>query len=91
MYPRNSRSHGKEEARRPVGSTDGALRRLIMKKWIITRGAGFIGCYAAARLDAAGDRVVLVNNLSRRAAEVNLAWLRARGVTDFVWADIRKA
>jgi CDP-paratose 2-epimerase len=32
-----------------------------------------------------------VDNLSRRGAEVNLAWLRARGVTDFVWADIRDA
>ena len=62
-----------------------------MKKWIITGGAGFIGCHAAARLHAAGHRVVLVDNLSRRGAEANLAWLRARGVTDFVWADIRDA
>jgi CDP-paratose 2-epimerase len=60
-----------------------------MKKWIITGGAGFIGCHAAAKLHAAGDRVVLVDNLSRRGTEANLAWLRARGVTDFVWADIR--
>jgi CDP-paratose 2-epimerase len=62
-----------------------------MKKWIITGGAGFIGCHAAARLHAAGHHVVLVDNLSRRGAEANLAWLRARGVTDFVWADIRDA
>jgi CDP-paratose 2-epimerase len=62
-----------------------------MKKWIITGGSGFIGCHAAARLHAAGHHVVLVDNLSRRGAEVNLAWLRARGVTDFVWADIRDA
>ena len=62
-----------------------------MKKWIITGGAGFIGCHAAARLHAAGHHVILVDNLSRRGAEVNLAWLRARGVTDFVWADIRDA
>ena len=88
VYPRNSRSHGKEEARSPVGSTGGPLRHLIMKKWIITGGAGFIGCHAAARLHAAGH---CVDNLSRRGAETNLAWLRARGVTDFVWADIRDA
>jgi CDP-paratose 2-epimerase len=62
-----------------------------MKKWIITGGVGFIGCHAAAKLHAAGHRVVLVDNLSRRGAEANLAWLRARGVTDFVWADIRDA
>ena len=52
----------------PVGSTDGPLRRLIMEKWIITGGAGFIGCHAAARLHAAGHRVVLVVNLSRRGS-----------------------
>jgi len=60
-----------------------------MRKWVITGGAGVIGCHAAARLHAAGRRVVLVDNLSRRGAEVNLAWLRPRGVADLVWADIR--
>jgi nucleoside-diphosphate-sugar epimerase len=44
-----------------------------MRKWIITGGAGFIGCHAAARFHAAGDRVVVVDNLSRRGAEQNLA------------------
>ena len=75
--PQEPRSHGKEEARSLVGSTDGPSRHLIMKKWIITGGAGFIGCHAAARLHAAGHRVVLVDNLSRRGAEINLAWLRS--------------
>jgi CDP-paratose 2-epimerase len=60
-----------------------------MNKWIITGGAGFIGCHAAARLHAAGHRVVIVDNLSRRGADANLAWLRSRGITDFIWADIR--
>ncbi|GAC1465120.1 MAG: GDP-mannose 4,6-dehydratase [Isosphaeraceae bacterium] len=58
-------------------------------KWIITGGAGFIGCHAAARFHAAGHHVVLVDNLSRRGADSNLAWLRARGVNNFVKADIR--
>jgi nucleoside-diphosphate-sugar epimerase/intein/homing endonuclease len=61
------------------------------RKWIITGGAGFIGCHAAARFHEAGDRVVLVDNLSRRGADANLDWLRQRGVTDFVKADIRDA
>ena len=61
------------------------------RKWIITGGAGFIGCHAAARFHDAGDRVVVVDNLSRRGAEANLAWLRDRGVTDFVRADVRDA
>ena len=62
-----------------------------MRKWIITGGAGFIGCHAAARFHAAGDRVVVVDNLSRRGADANLAWLREQGVTDFIKADIRDA
>jgi CDP-paratose 2-epimerase len=62
-----------------------------MRKWIITGGAGFIGCHAAARFHAAGDRVVVVDNLSRRGADANLEWLRGQGVTDFVKADIRDA
>ena len=61
------------------------------RKWIITGGAGFIGCHAAARFHEAGDRVVLVDNLSRRGAEANLAWLRARGLTEFIKADVRDA
>ena len=60
-----------------------------MRTWIITGGAGFIGCHAAATLHAEGDRVILVDNLSRRGADANLAWLRDRGVTEFIKADIR--
>jgi CDP-paratose 2-epimerase len=62
-----------------------------MGKWIITGGAGFIGCHAAATFHEAGDRVVVVDNLSRRGADVNLEWLRGRGVTDFIKADVRDA
>lgn len=63
----------------------------MSRKWIITGGAGFIGCHAAAHFQRAGDRVVVVDNLSRRGAEANLAWLREQGVRDFVRADIRDA
>jgi len=63
----------------------------VNRKWIITGGAGFIGCHAAALFHERGDRVVLVDNLSRRGADANLSWLRDRGVTDFVKADIRDA
>ncbi len=58
-------------------------------KWIITGGAGFIGCHAAARLHRAGHRVVLVDNLSRRGTKANRAWLRDRGIDDFIEADVR--
>ncbi len=60
-------------------------------KWVITGGAGFIGCHAAARFHEAGHHVVVVDNLSRPGADANLAWLQARGLTDFVRADIRDA
>ncbi len=60
-------------------------------KWIVTGGAGFIGCHAAARFDEAGHHVVLVDNLSRRGADANLEWLKGRGVTDFVKLDVRDA
>src|SRR3954467_4903500 len=59
--------------------------------WIITGGAGFIGCHAAERLRRAGRRVVLVDNLSRRGAEANLAWLRERGPVEFHRLDVRDA
>jgi len=61
------------------------------RKWIVTGGAGFIGCHAAARFHRAGDRVVVVDNLSRRGADANLAWLREQGVADFVKLDVRDA
>jgi len=59
------------------------------RKWVITGGAGFIGCHAAARLHKAGHHVVVVDNLSRRGADMNLAWLREQGINDFVMADVR--
>lgn len=64
---------------------------MVQRKWVITGGAGFIGCHAAARFHAAGDHVVVVDNLGRRGAEENLAWLHDQGVTDFVRADVRDA
>jgi CDP-paratose 2-epimerase len=45
-------------------------------KVIITGGAGFIGSNAAARHLARGHDVVVLDDLSRRGAEKNLAWLR---------------
>ena len=47
-------------------------------KVLITGGAGFIGCNAAARFLSRGDEVVVVDNLSRRGAAKNLDWLCQR-------------
>lgn len=60
-----------------------------MAKWIITGGAGFIGCHAAARFLNRGDEVVVVDNLSRRGAIENLRWVETHGRLEFLKADVR--
>src|SRR4051812_42365820 len=45
---------------------------------LVTGGAGFIGTNLADRLLREGQRVRLVDNLSRPGVERNLAWLRER-------------
>ena len=60
-------------------------------KVIITGGAGFIGCNAAARYMKRGDEVVVVDDLSRRGAEKNLEWLQSLGRFVYERADLRDA
>src|SRR5688500_18246470 len=66
-----------------------------MVKVLITGGAGFIGCNAAARHLVRGSEVVVVDSLFRRGAAKNLAWLQdrpgARERLTHVPADIRDA
>jgi CDP-paratose 2-epimerase len=45
---------------------------------LVTGGAGFIGTNLADRLLGEGQRVRIVDNLSRPGVEANLAWLRER-------------
>jgi len=47
-----------------------------MSKYLVTGGAGFIGCNYVHRLLRRGDEVVIYDNLSRRGADANVAWLR---------------
>ncbi|MGN6228309.1 MAG: NAD-dependent epimerase/dehydratase family protein [Dyella sp.] len=58
---------------------------------VVTGGAGFIGCNLAARLLADGERVRVVDNLSRPGVERNLEWLidRYGDRVEFVPADVR--
>ncbi len=59
-------------------------------KWLITGGAGFIGCNTADRLLRDGHRVVIVDNLSRPGSDRNLEWLRERhGDFPFYQLDVR--
>jgi CDP-paratose 2-epimerase len=60
-------------------------------KIIVTGGAGFIGCNAAAKWIERGDEVVVIDDLSRRGSDKNLEWLRSRGKFTFQQQDIRQA
>jgi len=60
-------------------------------KIIVTGGAGFIGCNAAATWVSRGHDVVVIDDLSRRGTDRNLAWLRERGAVSFHQHDIRDA
>jgi CDP-paratose 2-epimerase len=60
-------------------------------KVLITGGAGFIGCNAAARFIRQGHQVTVLDNLSRPGTPNNLKWLAEQGRFKFVKADIRDA
>jgi CDP-paratose 2-epimerase len=61
-------------------------------KYLVTGGAGFIGCNAVHRWLAAGHTVVVLDDLSRRGADANLAWLKRQpGQLVFEKVDIRDA
>ena len=60
-------------------------------KIVVTGGAGFIGCNAAAAWMRRGHEVVVVDDLSRRGTDKNLEWLRTQGPVVFERTDIRDA
>jgi CDP-paratose 2-epimerase len=60
-------------------------------KWLITGGAGFIGCNAAARLAKDEHAVFVIDDLSRKGSDHNLEWLRASAKIDFARLDVRNA
>ncbi len=47
-------------------------------RYLVTGGAGFIGCNYVGRLLARGDSVTLYDNLSRPGIRANVAWLRGQ-------------
>ena len=60
---------------------------------LITGGAGFIGCNLAHALLEGGQRVTVLDDLSRPLTPLNLEWLREEHVDrlQFIHADIRDA
>jgi len=64
-----------------------------LNKFLVTGGCGFIGANYVDRLLARGERVAAFDNLSRRGAEKNADWLRAKHSNRFqlTRGDIRDA
>ncbi len=62
-----------------------------MKTILITGGAGFIGSNATKRFLEKGDRVVVLDDLSRSGSAENLEWLRGIGTFAFEECDVRDA
>ena len=63
------------------------------ERFLITGGAGFIGSNYADHLLARGAKVTIFDNLSRRGADRNLAWLRETHGPDsyeLVIGDVRQ-
>ncbi len=63
-----------------------------MASFLVTGGAGFIGCNYAHRLLSRGEQVTVYDNLSRRGSGANVSWLREQhGAESFrmVVGDVR--
>ena len=58
-------------------------------KYLVTGGAGFIGCNTVKRLIERGNEVVVFDTLSRLGAKSNLEWLQQFGKFVFVKGDVR--
>jgi CDP-paratose 2-epimerase len=64
----------------------------MTKQYLITGGAGFIGCNYVHRLLGRGEQVTVYDNLSRQGTEANVAWLREEhGAESFrlIVSDVR--
>jgi len=57
---------------------------------LVTGGAGFIGVHTCAAFKAAGDQVVVFDNLSRRGSGANAAWLKEAHGVEVYRGDIRE-
>jgi CDP-paratose 2-epimerase len=61
------------------------------RSWLVTGGAGFIGANTVRRLSDRGDRAVVLDNLSRATATLNVEWLNEQTDLELVQADVRDA
>jgi CDP-paratose 2-epimerase len=61
------------------------------RTWLVTGGAGFIGANTVRKLYERGERAIVLDNLSRATASLNVDWLRAEADFELVEADVRDA
>ncbi len=64
------------------------------KNYLITGGAGFIGCNFVARLLKRNEKVTIFDNLSRSGSRLNLQWLRETfgdNAFKLIQGDVRNA
>jgi CDP-paratose 2-epimerase len=61
------------------------------RSWLVTGGAGFIGANTVRALAERGERAVVLDNLSRATAALNVEWLEEHAALELVRADVRDA
>jgi CDP-paratose 2-epimerase len=63
----------------------------MKNNYLITGGCGFVGSNIASTLIKRGEKVVLLDNLSRIGSDENLRWLQSQGEIVFIHADTSNA
>ena len=61
-------------------------------KFLVTGGAGFVGSNLANNLLSGSSSVTILDSLSRKGTQNNLAWLRSQhgnGQLEYIQADVR--
>jgi CDP-paratose 2-epimerase len=57
--------------------------------FLVTGGCGFVGSNISAELVRRGERVLILDNLSRAGSDRNLEWLKRHGEIEFFNQDVR--
>jgi CDP-paratose 2-epimerase len=62
---------------------------MIILKYFITGGCGFLGSNIASEILKKGDELIIFDSLYRFGSYQNLEWLKTQGVFEFIHGDIR--